>query len=504
MSSMNGSTRAGEAERARSRRATPSTSAGPVWWSDVERRGRRAEDAQRPRPSPRSGGARPPLPPKTRSPSRVRGAAARRREDAARGPGSRCGRPARAGSSAPSRRSRRRPARASRPSSRFAAPGIDVLLEEHGRRCARSRAASTAGDRGVAADADDEAAAAARRGGTRPRRAPAASAADAEHRAPGARRRGAGVPAAAGADSRRAGTTRASMPARRADEGRRGGRARASASASGEARVEMPAGPAARDHDGGPDRASSRLARERERGRRPAASARDHRRAAVGHERQRQPLGRQAAEHDADVHAPPGGRATASRRRRAGSRSGRGGGARSGSRARRRRAKSAEHERARPTQAELLADHREDEVGVRLRAGRTSSAGSRRGPTPQRPPEPKAMNDCCSWKLMPSGSRPGSRNAEEPLQAVALARAPRRRSERQRRRRPAATRWRSAHAAGEQHQRRGAPPTSAAVPKSGSSSTSPAIGPTTSAVRHDAERERRACASPFRTSERAR
>ena len=81
-------------------------------------------------------------------------------------------------------------------------------------------------------------------------------------------------------------------------------------------------------------------------------------------------------------------------------------------RARSRKPRSADHDEQRPArgradQPELLTDHREDEVGVRLRAGRTSSACSAPSPTPNTPPEPKAINDCTSWKPLPAGRSMG-------------------------------------------------------------------------------------------------
>jgi hypothetical protein len=126
-----------------------------------------------------------------------------------------------------------------------------------------------------------------------------------------------------------------------------------------------------------------------------------HRRAAVGDERQREPLRRQAAEDDADVeraleddqHGRP-------EREQARERIGM---ARRDPEPARADDDEERHHDARAHEPELLADDREDEVGVR--AGRKNIFCSLwPSPTPDTPPEPNEMSDWRSWKPIPCGS----------------------------------------------------------------------------------------------------
>ena len=64
-----------------------------------------------------------------------------------------------------------------------------------------------------------------------------------------------------------------------------------------------------------------------------------------------------------------------------------------------------------PTQPELLADDREDEVVAGVRQEQPAGARLWPSPSPMRPPEPSASSPWTEWKPMPAGSAHGSSKA---------------------------------------------------------------------------------------------
>ena len=58
-------------------------------------------------------------------------------------------------------------------------------------------------------------------------------------------------------------------------------------------------------------------------------------------------------------------------------------------------------------EAELLGEHREQEIGVRLGQVEQLLHAASPSPTPNHSPRPMAISDCVSWKPLLNGSVPG-------------------------------------------------------------------------------------------------
>ena len=185
----------------------------------------------------------------------------------------------------------------------------------------------------------------------------------------------------------------------------------------------MPARPAAGEHDAWRLHPTPQFECCDTLSKSPVAAMRRHqRRTAVADERQRQALRREQPEAHAHVDQRLQRRAGTSRPAPDRSRSDR---ARAAPRAARARtaSRNAARSRQRADQPQLLADDREDEVGMRGGQVVTPSAARGRSPTPvSAAAAPPRSATGASWKPAPPAVGAGSRNVRMRCQAIGLGR----------------------------------------------------------------------------------